>query len=182
MPFCRVSDFTRPRGRVFASPERAGGYTVVELVMVMLVLGILMANAMPRFFETSRFEEMGYADTVQGAIRHARRLAVASRCDTRVRVNASGYALSQRAREPLDPPAPACPSGPFTEDVFRSNGQPWSDAAPGGVTVGDLDIFFNAWGSPHDAGSGSPLATSASLAVGTRTVILEPVSGYVHAG
>lgn len=169
-------------GRVPALHPRGRGYTVVELVIVILVLGILMANAMPRFFEASRFEEMGYADTLQGAMRHAQRLAVASRCDTRVQVNASGYSLLRRERDALDPPAPACPTGPFTVQVDRANGRPWSDGSPGGVSVGDLDIFFDAWGSPHDAVSGNPLSTSASLAVGTRTLILEPVSGYVHAG
>ena len=58
------------------------GYTVVELVVVMVLMGILAANAMPHFFTASRFEEMGFADVTAAAIRQARGLAVASGCDT----------------------------------------------------------------------------------------------------
>jgi len=173
---------TRPSGRVLAVRVPARGYTVVELVVVLLLLGILGASALPKFFEASRFQAMGYSDAVAGAMRYAQKIALASRCDVRVHVDAAGYALSRRARLTSDSPAPECPSGGFTVDIPRPGGQSWAGIAPSGVSTGSLDIYFDAWGSPRDTATGSLLGSSPTLAIGGRTITVEAVSGFVHAG
>lgn len=61
----------------------------------MLVLGILAAFALPKFFNTSDFQERAAFDEVAGAVRYAQKLAVASGCDVRVRILADGYAVDQ---------------------------------------------------------------------------------------
>jgi MSHA pilin protein MshC len=156
---------------------------VVELVIVLVLMGILAASAMPRFFEASRFDEMGYTDAVQGALRYAQKLALASRCDTRVEVTAGDYRLYQR--EIVAPGFNAdrdCPTGPLTRAVSRPGGATWAGTAPTGVAVGALDIYFDAWGSPRDTATGDALTTARSLTIGSRTLRLEPGSGYVHSG
>ena len=173
---------TRPQARVSVFGIGQSGYTVVELVIVLVLMGILAANAMPRFFEASRFDEMGYADAVQSALRYAQKLALASRCDVRVEVTSAGYALFRRAREATDPPAPSCPSGPFSVAVNRPGGQTWAGTTPVGVGVGALDVYFDAWGSPHDTGSGVAQTATVTLNIGTRTISLEPETGYAHSG
>lgn len=182
MSFFTAYPQTRPQGRVFASAGFQAGYTVVELVVVLVLMGILAANAMPRFFTASRFDEMGYADAVQSALRYAQKLALASRCDLRVEVTSAGYALFRRQREVTDPPAPACPSGAFTVAVNRPGGQTWTGTTPAGVSVGALDIYFDAWGSPHDTGSGAAQTATVTLGIGSRTLSLEPETGYAHSG
>ena len=101
-------------------------------MVVLLLLGILGASALPKFFEASRFQAMGYSDAVAGAMRYAQKIALASRCDVRVHVDAAGYALSRRARLTADSPAPECPSGGFTVDIPRPGGQSWAGIAPSG--------------------------------------------------
>lgn len=182
MAFRSSPQGTRPRGRVFAFVTGQSGYTVVELVIVLVLISILAANAMPRFFEASRFDAMGYADSVESALRYAQKLALASRCDVRVEVTAAGYALFRRQREAADPPAPACPSGDFNVAVNRPGGQTWSGVTPAGVGVGALDVYFNAWGSPHDTGSGAAQTATRTLGIGMRTLSLEPETGYAHSG
>jgi MSHA pilin protein MshC len=182
MSACSLQLKTRPKGRVFASKARQSGYSVVELVIVLVLMGILAANAMPRFFEASRFDEMGYADAVESALRYAQKLALASRCEVRVEVTSAGYALFRRQRQPSDPPAPACPSGGFTVAVNRPGGQTWTGAAPTGIGVGTLDIYFDAWGSPYDTASGAAQTATVTLAIGARSISLEPETGYAHSG
>lgn len=165
---------TRPSGRVFAVGRRLHGFTVVELVVAILLIGILSANTIPRFFSLNQFDEMGFADALLSATRYAQKLALASRCDTRVRIHAGGYELLQRAA--------GCTLGPFTRSVSRAGGTVWDDPAPGGVAVGSLDIYFDAQGRPRDAASGTLYGSAQTVNVGTRTITVEPTTGYAHAG
>ncbi len=166
---------TRPQGRVFVICHGCqAGYTLVELIMVIMLMGILATNVMPRFFEASRFEAMGYADAILGTVRYARKIALATRCDTRVEVTPISYALYQREND--------CTSGALTRPVARPGSEDWSGSAPSGVSVGTLDIYFDAQGRPHDSSSGTLITASQTLSVGTRSITLEPATGYVHSG
>jgi MSHA pilin protein MshC len=172
MLFDRQIAMTRPSGRVFAVGRRQIGYTVVELVVVMVLIGVLAATGMPRFFEASRFEEMGFADASAAAARFAQTLAVTSGCDTAITVGPAGYGLFQRAD--------SCTSGGFTRAVNRPGGQAWGQPAPAGVAVSALSIFFDSQGRPVDVTSGVALNATGSFTVGGRTVSIEPESGYVY--
>jgi len=162
---------TRPSGRVFAFP-RAAGFTLVELVVTILLMAILAATAMPRFFGAGAFHEMGYADAAAAAARYAQKLAMNSGCDTRFLLNAGGYALSQRAA--------GCSSGAFTRAVQRAGGGDWSNAAPAGVSIGSLDVYFDAQGQPFVTSSDTLVTAPVDGAVGTRTVRIEPYTGLVY--
>jgi MSHA pilin protein MshC len=159
---------TRPRGRVFACK----GFTMVELIVVILILGIIAVVGGSRFFSTDRFTEMGFADTVANSLRYAHKLALATGCDTRAQVDSAGVSLYQRATN--------CSSGAFTRAVTRPGGSTWTESSPSGVTVGTLDIYFDAKGSPYSHASLAKLTAASTVNIGTRTVTVEAETGYVH--
>lgn len=60
------------------------GFTLVELVTVMIIVGLISAFALPRFFDTQRFDNRGFYSEVINAVRYAQQLAVAINCNTQV--------------------------------------------------------------------------------------------------
>ena len=159
---------TRPQGRVFA----CHGFTMVELIVVIIVLGIIALVAGSRFFSTSKFTEMGFADTAANSFRYAHKIALSSGCDTRAWITATSVSLFQRANN--------CNSGAFTTPLQRPGGTVWAENVPSGVSVSSLDIYFDANGSPHAHPSGSKLTAATGFTVGTRTVTVEAETGFVH--
>ncbi|WP_417796751.1 pilus assembly FimT family protein [Stutzerimonas nitrititolerans] len=70
------------------------GFTIVELILVTVIIGILAAVVGPRFFTKRNFDERFYFEEVLSTVRYAQKLAVASGCYIQVQVSASGAALS----------------------------------------------------------------------------------------
>lgn len=73
------------------------GFTLIELIMVIILIGIIAAYGMPRMFATNPFEERGFFDGLVTALRYAQRLAIASRCDTLVTITSNSYTITTRS-------------------------------------------------------------------------------------
>ncbi|MFW6414859.1 MAG: pilus assembly FimT family protein [Thermodesulfobacteriota bacterium] len=69
------------------------GFTLVELVMVIVLLGILSFYAVPRFVDVLDFERSGFYQELASATRYANRLAVGRGDKVRIKFANDKYAL-----------------------------------------------------------------------------------------
>ena len=120
-----------PAGAFF----RQGGFTLVEVVAVLVILGIVSAIAAPRLFNNAIFSERGYADEIAASLRYARRIAVASACNVRFTANAAGYSAAQ-------PSVRCVTAGAWGVVVQAPDRRFLANATPAGVAVGAAVIEF----------------------------------------
>jgi len=85
--------------------KRSSGFTLIEMIVILVLLGIVSAVALPRFFNVDGYRTRAAYDEVAGAVRYAQKLAVASGCDVQVQIVNDGYALQQHQT--------SCSSGGF---------------------------------------------------------------------
>ncbi|CAK0765787.1 MSHA pilin protein MshC [Gammaproteobacteria bacterium] len=73
--------------------NRSAGFTLIELVMVIIILGILAMVAMPRM-DTSGYRELEFHDKVVAALRYAQKTATSHRRQVCVVFTASTVTLT----------------------------------------------------------------------------------------
>ncbi|OQW80004.1 MAG: hypothetical protein BVN35_01125 [Proteobacteria bacterium ST_bin11] len=71
------------------------GFTLIELVMVIVTLGILSATTLPKFFNLSLYQEKVFFDDTINAIRYAQKLAVKTGCNVQVQISTNQFELSR---------------------------------------------------------------------------------------
>lgn len=73
---------------------KARGFTLVELVMVIVLTGILAVVALPKFADNKMFESRGFYDETLAALRYAQKSALAHRRTVCVAFTSTTVSLS----------------------------------------------------------------------------------------
>jgi len=71
------------------------GFTLVEMVMVIVIIGVLAVSVGPRFFSVTTYEERFYTEDLLTALRYAHRVAENSNCVVRFSVASNGFQMAQ---------------------------------------------------------------------------------------
>ncbi|HEX5048146.1 MAG TPA: GspH/FimT family pseudopilin [Gammaproteobacteria bacterium] len=160
------------------SNTRSAGFTMIELVVVIAILGIIAAVAAPRFFDDRTFLERGYYEELAAAIKYAQKLAVASGCAVQMSVSATGYVAHQQAAAGG---TCAASSTNWSTNIRMSDGRFLSGAAPFGVTASPATFVFNSLGGTNLGSDLSIGIGPAAFATPTYSVTVRADSGFVQA-
>ncbi|WP_126452073.1 pilus assembly FimT family protein [Sulfuriflexus mobilis] len=122
------------------------GFTLIELVLVMIIAGLLAATALPRFFNQDSFENRGFYTEVLNAVRYAQQLAVAINCNTQVAIVDNTYTVT--IDDEPDKPNDACPGDSLTTAAPNPvTGQPGFTGSNPDVSITAATIIFDALGA-----------------------------------
>lgn len=155
----------------------AGGFTLVELIVVMVLLGILSVYAAPRFLNPGDIDTFGFHNETLAYLRYAQKTAVAQRRTVCVGFTGASLTLNIAAAPgSFDCAAPGALVGP------RGENAPVTLNAKAGVAYAALPVAFNfdGLGQPI-TGAGLAQATQTFQVAGViRTITVEANTGYVH--
>lgn len=153
---------------------RQSGFTLVELIMTMVIVGIIAAVAAPRFFESNVFQSRGFADQVQATLRYAQKAAIAQHRLVCVAFAANSVTLTIDSDIPPDDACNPAPAGNLQSPTGEAN---YVINAPGGIafTAVPANFSFNALGSPSFT-----VAQVINVTGATNAITIEAETGYVH--
>lgn len=142
------------------------GFTLVELVMTMIIIGVLAAAVAPRFYDIDVFKSRGFADQVQATLRYAQKAAIAQRRNVCVAFTSSTIAVSSASTSGTESPCNFYLTSPTGQSGV------WITAPP--------DIAFSTVPAGFKFDSlGKPSAGTIGV-IGVTTITVEAETGYVH--
>lgn len=136
------------------------GFTLIELIMVIVILGVLAVFAAPRLINTDDFNARGFHDETMSLLRYAQKTAIAQRRTVCVTLNNTGVTLEIDTNTPPDGGCDAALAPPATPRGFK------------GMAGTPSSFQYRALGSPS-------AAVSITIA-NAGNITVEADTGYVH--
>jgi MSHA pilin protein MshC len=156
------------------------GFTLVELVVVLIVIGILAVAVVPSMTGLKGFNEAGFRDAVKASIAFARKSAVAQRRNVHVALAANALTFTIDNDVPDGAGAGLHPRSLILPSVSSSCGSGGASnvvCAPSGITLtGTNALDFTPLGQLL---SGSA-ATLTIAGQSSYSLTVEAETGYVH--
>jgi MSHA pilin protein MshC len=171
----KLSDLSSARQAALGAAQR--GFTLIELIMVMVILGVLSAVAGPKIFNVSVFNARGFHDQTLAYLRFAQKTAVTQRRTVCVQFGTNTVTLTIAAAVAstncATPGALTVPMG--TAGVLN--------AKPGvtfDVALPPTDFNFDSLGQPITSTGTAQAKQQFQVNGSANFIYVETVTGYVH--
>lgn len=174
----------------------ARGFTLIELVAVLVIAGLLATFAASRFFQRASFDARSFSDQVANIVRYGQKLAIAQNRPVFVSIDGNRVALcfdaACSAAERVLPPTGSNSGSRETLEHCGADTSWLCEGRPSGVALSTdaavASFYFDALGKPYALGNVFPAESTfpAQLAIrmqgdgSKHTVTVERETGYVH--
>lgn len=157
--------------------RRARGFTLIELIVVIVLLGILAVYAAPRMFDMNTFNSRGFHDETLALLRYAQKTAIAQRRTVCVTFTTNSATLTMASAAATTNCATPVGMTGTTQVTAKANVNYGTSALPAAPTA----FNFDGLGQPINTdGSGAAQPKQTIKISNAADVVIETGSGYVH--
>lgn len=151
------------------------GFTLVEMIAVLIIVGLVSSIGFARYGKPDRYEQRGFADHTLTAMRYAHRLAMTTECDVRIQLTSTELVVSHWSD--CTPLLHTTSTTPFENADYQGD---FSQNVPGGMTIDQFDLFFDREGRPYERNTALLLTTAKQITLGYFSVELEQQTGFSY--
>jgi MSHA pilin protein MshC len=156
--------------------ERQRGFTIVELVAVLILIGILAAVALPRLGVVDAFRSEGWREQTVAGLRLAQATAGGHRRLVCAQFSGSGLNLSLATANP----ASTCTSPLLGPDGSSSFGTTAPSTGTAVSVAPSSTLYFQPNGQVTSDGAGTTVATFTISATDLTPITVHGASGHVE--
>ncbi|MBI5658357.1 MAG: prepilin-type N-terminal cleavage/methylation domain-containing protein [Nitrosomonadales bacterium] len=151
--------------------RRVRGFTMVELITIIVITGILAATVAPRFFNRNAFDSRGFYDQVISTLRYAQKAAIAQRRFVCVAFTANSITLTYD---------PVAPGATHTAAACSANLTGPTGLSPHAVSSNNASFAAIPAAFNFDAHGRASAAQSIAVSGYAAPIAVESETGYVH--
>jgi len=161
--------FSYTRCLASGHPLNNRGFTLIELIMVIVILGVLAVFAAPKLFDNSAFTGRGLHDETMALLRFGQKTAIAQRRAVCVTVNGTGITMTMFLANPA--PATCATATPAQVQTLTP---PFTPKGGTGLASPITPFQFTPLGSTDQT-------AAITLTVANSTPItVQPGTGYIY--